>query len=98
MTRVPDASYTSASLSSYDVAPKRSNSLIYGRPSSPGWPCGAPLVGHLDPTASYVEAAVSVAQAAKLFGTTLGRYYFNGASGFDAYVDSGNPSGIGTFA
>ena len=37
--------------------------------------------GHLDPTASYVEAAVSVAQAAKLFGTSFGRYYFNGADG-----------------
>ncbi len=44
------------------------------------------VVGHLDPTASYVEAAVSVAQAAKLFGTSFGRYYVNGASGFDAYV------------
>ncbi len=39
--------------------------------------------GHLDPTASYVEAAVSVAQAAKLFGTSFGRYYFNGAYGWD---------------
>ncbi len=44
------------------------------------------VVGHLDPTASYVGAAVSVAQAAKLFGSTFGRYYFNGASGFDAYA------------
>ena len=39
--------------------------------------------GHLDPTASYVEAAVSVAQAAKLFGTSFGRYFFNGAYGWD---------------
>jgi len=44
------------------------------------------IVGHLDPTASYVEAAVSVAQAAKLFGTSFGRYYFNGAYGWDTYL------------
>ena len=44
------------------------------------------VVGHLDPTASYVEAAVSVAQAAQLFGTSFGRYYFNGAYGFDSYL------------
>ena len=44
------------------------------------------VVGHLDPTASYVEAAVSVAQAAQLFGTSFGRYYFNGADGWDTYT------------
>jgi kumamolisin len=42
--------------------------------------------GHLDPTASYVEAAVSVAQAAKLFGTNFREYLFNGAYGFDEYL------------
>lgn len=44
------------------------------------------IVGHLDPTASYVGAALTVAQAAKLFRTSFGRYYVNGASGFDTYV------------
>jgi Pro-kumamolisin, activation domain len=33
------------------------------------------IVGRLDPTASYVEAPVRVAQASKLFHTSFGRYY-----------------------
>lgn len=44
------------------------------------------IVGHLDPTASYVEAAVSVAQATKLFRTNFGRFISNGAVGFDTYT------------
>ncbi len=44
------------------------------------------IEGHLDPTASYVEAAVSAAEAAKLFGTSFREYLFNGAYGWDTYL------------
>ena len=42
--------------------------------------------GRLDPTASYVEAPVSVAEAAKLFGTSFRAYFFNGVYGYNTYV------------
>ena len=35
------------------------------------------VTGHLDPSGSYVEAGITVAQASRLFGASFGRYTFS---------------------